>query len=109
MVKRISEEERQAVLRMLARGEDRDTIAAMVDITPSQVSAIAAHVTMGTYELPRLGEGEPQLLEAQTGRIRDDSFGRTRVERPSEAGNGIDPVLLGVDPERGDEVFWNPD
>ena len=109
MVKRISEEERQAVLRMLARGEDRDTIAAMVDITPSQVSAIAAHVTMGTYELPGLDEGEPQLLEAQTGHIRGDSFGRTRVERPSEAGNGIDPVLLGVDAESGDEVFWNPD
>src|SRR6266404_2866312 len=109
MVKRISEQERQAVLRMLARGEDRDTIAAMVDITPSQVSAIAAHVTMGTYELPGLGESEPQLPEGQLGRIRHDSFGRTGVERPPDAGNGIDPVLLGVDAESGDEVFWNPD
>jgi hypothetical protein len=109
MAKRISEQERQTVLRMLARGEDRDTIAAMVDITPSQVSAIAAHVTMGTYELPGLGESEPQLPEGQLGRIRHDSFGRTGVERPPEAGNGIDPVLLGVDAESGDEVFWNPD
>jgi len=54
MSKRITTEERQAVLQMLARGEDRDTIAATVGVTPGQVSAIAAHVTMGTYTLPNL-------------------------------------------------------
>jgi hypothetical protein len=37
------------VLRMLGEGWDRYTIAATVGLTPGQISAIAAHVKMGTY------------------------------------------------------------
>ena len=48
MPKRITEAQKQAVLRMLAQGVDRETIAASVDITPGQVSAVAAGVRMGT-------------------------------------------------------------
>jgi hypothetical protein len=52
MPKKVTREQRDAVLRMLAQGQDRDTIAAAVGVTPGQVSAISAHVRMGTYTLP---------------------------------------------------------
>jgi hypothetical protein len=52
MPSKVTAEQRQAVLRMLAQGQDRDTIAAAVGVTPGQVSAISAHVKMGTYALP---------------------------------------------------------
>jgi hypothetical protein len=46
MPKKVTTEQRQAILQMLAKGEDRDTTAAAVGVTPGQVSAIAAHVKM---------------------------------------------------------------
>jgi hypothetical protein len=52
MPTKVTREQRQAVLSMLGHGHDRDTIAEAVGVTPGQVSAIAAHVTMGTYALP---------------------------------------------------------
>ena len=51
MASRTTESQRQNVLEMLAQGHDRETIAATVGITPAQVSAVAAHVKMGTYAL----------------------------------------------------------
>jgi hypothetical protein len=47
MPKRINSVERAEVLRLLAEGQDRDTIAAAV--TPGQVSA---HVKIWAYSLP---------------------------------------------------------
>jgi hypothetical protein len=38
---------------VLAQGLDRGTVAAQVGVTPGQVSAVAAHVKMGTYEKHR--------------------------------------------------------
>ena len=52
MPKKVTPEQRDEVLRMLTQGHDRDTIAAAVGVTPGQVSAISAHVSMGTYALP---------------------------------------------------------
>ena len=54
MPKRITQEQRDAVLHMLAEGHDRDSIAAAVGVTPGQVSAVSAHVKMGTYSLPSI-------------------------------------------------------
>ena len=50
MPPRITDIQRQAVLELLAQGFDRETVAAQVGVTPGQVSAVAAHVKMGTYE-----------------------------------------------------------
>ena len=50
MPPRIADSQRQAVLALLAQGLARDTVAAQVGITPGQVSAVAAHMKMGTYE-----------------------------------------------------------
>ncbi len=74
MPKKVTPEQRQAVLSMLARGQDRDTIAAAVVVTPGQVSAIAAHVKMGTYALPAVEEPSldaiPEVMERTSNLLR---------------------------------------
>ena len=50
MPPRITDSQRKAVLALLAQGLARETVAAQVGVTPGQVSAVAAHMKMGTYE-----------------------------------------------------------
>ena len=103
MPKRITDDERRAVLALLAQGHDRDTISALVGVTPGQVSAISAHVKMGTYELP-----DPATTPGQrfTPAIPDV------VADLNDCGRACDPVQsipLGKDVESGESVCWNPD
>lgn len=106
MGKRISDEQREQVLRLLAQSEDRDTIAHLVGVTPGQVSAISAHVTMGTYQLPEPTEVDsPEVATAMSGLL--EKLGSTA---PAGAKTpAIAPILLGNDVETGEPVFWNPD
>jgi hypothetical protein len=115
MPKKVTPEQRQTILLMLAQGQDRDTIASATGVTPGQVSAVAAHVKMGTYALPDLGappepdeleEGAvPQPLERTTNLLRQ----LRQLEGAKGRGAQINPILLGADAESGEEVFWNPD
>jgi DNA phosphorothioation-dependent restriction protein DptH len=111
MPKKVTSEQRDAVLRMLAQGQDRDTIAVAVGVTPGQVSAISAHVKMGTYTLPAPDEqlqvmGPLPEQEARTSNL-------LRMLRQLDGAPGretrLSPILLGSDAESGEEVYWNPD
>src|SRR5271165_1873919 len=105
MPKKMTPEQRQAVLRLLAQGLDRDTIAASVGVTPGQVSAISAHVKMGTYVLPE-PDALPELDE-QTEDVSPPVVERTtnllRHLQQLDGAKGhdtqISPILLGVDAE----------
>jgi hypothetical protein len=109
MPKKVTPEQREDVLRMLAQGHDRDTIAAAVGVTPGQVSAISAHVSMGTYVLPEPDEQiqgtAPESLD------RTSNLLRTLQSLEGSAGRetSLCPILLGSDAETGEEVLWNPD
>jgi DNA phosphorothioation-dependent restriction protein DptH len=108
MPKKVSSEQRAAVLRMLAQGQDRETIAAAVGVTPGQVSAILAHVKMGTYALPEPEEEQQDVvptLERTTNLLRQ----LQKLEGAREREMQINPILLGFDIEDGEEVFWIPD
>lgn len=111
MPKKVTAEQRGAVLRMLARGQDRETIAAAVGVTPGQVSAISAHVKMGTYALPDPEElpgdvvPEPGPLERTSNLLRM----LQKLEGAPGRETRLSPILLGSDAESGEEVFWNPD
>jgi hypothetical protein len=113
MPKKVTPEQRDAVLRMLAQGQDRDTIATAVGVTPGQVSAILAHVKMGTYTLPELGAEHEQNIEDVPPVAVERETNLLRQLQKLEGARGherqIEPILLGVDVESGDEVFWNPD
>src|SRR5258707_4785095 len=102
MPKKLSSEQRAAVLRMLAQGQARETIAAAVGITPGQVSAISAHVKMGTYALP-----EPDALpdpaeqaQAPAPLLGERTTNLLRHLQQLEGAKGreaqINPILLGV-------------
>lgn len=109
MPRRITETQRQTVLRMLAQGVDRETIAASVGITPGQVSAVAAHLKMGTYELPAEVEESRENVPEERERTRNLLRQLYDLEGSSAAQTRLAPILLGTDAESNDEVFWNPD
>jgi DNA phosphorothioation-dependent restriction protein DptH len=110
MPKKVSPEQRAAVLRMLAQDQDRDTIAAAVGVTPGQVSAISAHVKMGTYALPEPEEQPEQEAVPEPGERTSNLL---RMLQSLEGAQGretrLAPILLGADAETGEEVSWNPD
>ena len=109
MPKRITDTQREDVLHMLAQGVDRETIAASTGVTPGQVSALAAHVKMGTYILPTEGM-EQSGNESETGSRTENLLSQIHSlqSRGSSKGN-FSPVFLGIDAETEEEVFWNPD
>jgi DNA phosphorothioation-dependent restriction protein DptH len=109
MPKKVTREQRDAVLRMLAQGQDRDTIAAAVGVTPGQVSAISAHVKMGTYALPEPGEGLQDTVPAPVERTSNLLRMLQDLEGTPGRETRLSPILLGTDGETEEEVFWNPD
>ncbi len=111
MPKKVTPEQREAVLRMLVQGQDRDTIAAAVGVTPGQVSAISAHVSMGTYTLPAPEEQLQNMVPVPEPKERTSNLLRMLQQLEGAPGREIrlSPILLGSDAESGEEVFWNPD
>jgi hypothetical protein len=111
MPKKVTVDQRQAILRLLAQGQDRDTIAAAIGVTPGQVSAVSAHVKMGTYTLPdpatrpepdeQMEEGCPPVRERTTNLLRH----LQQLEGTKGRDAQINPILLGGDAETGDEVL----
>lgn len=113
MPKKVTTEQRDEVLRLLSRGQDRDTIAAAVGVTPGQVSAVAAHVKMGTYALPGpQGQGRDGAADEGQGALERATplLDQLRtIEGARGQQTGINPILLGVDLSSGEDVFWNPE
>jgi hypothetical protein len=109
MPPRLTDSQRQAVLKLLAQGFDRETIATQVGVTPGQVSAVAAHVKMRTYEKHRVLDTVVKFTPSE---------GRERVyelleevgtaSRRSQTESSLNRILIGVDAETDEEVFWNP-
>ena len=88
---------------MLSQGFDRDTIAANTGVTPGQVSAVAAHVKMGRYPRPiaRAAESDNRVGNI-LGELHDQAASYSYDGNASR-------IFLGISPENGEEVFWNPD
>jgi hypothetical protein len=110
MPKKVTPEQREAILRLLAQSQDRNTIAASVGVTPGQVSAISAHVTLGTYSMP---DPQGSADEVAAPEPADNTTNLLRMLQSLDATPGrqtrLAPILLGADAETGEEVFWNPD
>jgi DNA phosphorothioation-dependent restriction protein DptH len=110
MAKRVNDEQRRAILRMLSEGHDRETIAAHVGVTPGQVSAIGAHVTMGTYTLAEESASQaPERVAVGPGTQNLLSALRRMDHAPAGHSSDFQPILLGEDAESHDGVHWNPD
>ena len=115
MPKKVSDEQRQQILLLLSHGQDRDTIAAAVGVTPGQVSAISAHVKMGTYQLPEpvaveeAFEPAPAMVRETTPNLLAVLKAHHHEPVAPRTGFGMSPVWLGTDAETGERVYWNPD
>ncbi len=109
MPKKVTPEQRDEILRMLAQGHDRDTISVAVGVTPGQVSAISAHVRMGTYALPD-PEEQPEQTASEAIERTSNLLGMLQsLEGLPGRETKLSPILLGSDAETGEDVAWNPD
>src|SRR4029434_5480935 len=98
MPPRIPESQRKAVLALLAQSLARETVAAKVGVTPGQVSAVAAHLEMRTYEQ----QGAHTVVTQST-----PPAGRERVHdlleeigvasRRGQTVSSLNRILIGVD------------
>ena len=109
MPKKVTPEQRHEILRMLTQGLDRDTIAVAVGATPGQVSAISAHVSMGTYSLPDPEEEAEAAVSVEIEKTSNLLNMLQSLEGSYGRETRLPPVLLGEDAETGEEVSWNPD
>lgn len=110
MPPRITDSQRQAVLALLAQGCDRRMIAAQVGVTPGQVSAVAAHVKMGTYENSAGYDAAVEAVQSEArGRVYALLEGAGAGYRKPKRMSGRGRILIGTDAETDEEVVWNPD
>jgi DNA phosphorothioation-dependent restriction protein DptH len=110
MPPRITNSQRKVVLGLLAQGFDRETIAVRVGVTPGQVSAVAAHVKMGTYEKHGVHDTIVEYMPPERReRVNELLEGIGTASRRSRAESSLNRILIGVDAETDAEVFWNPD
>lgn len=107
MAPRIKDEQRRMVVSLLRQGLDRETIAVRAGVTPGQVSAVAAHITMGTYHGDNsAGIDEVPADEPIQSKVSDVL---QRLDARSLDNEHLNDVLIGIDAESNDEVFWSPD
>src|SRR5438093_2849312 len=85
-MKKITPDLREQIIRRTTEGQPRSRIAEELGVTPSQVSAVLAHQTMGTYA--------PIATDA-TVHASDTKVGRR--------------ILLGADAETNTDVWWQLD
>jgi hypothetical protein len=98
------------VLELLARGFDRETVAARVGVTPGQVSAVAAHVKMGTYEKRRVSDTVVEFTPPkEQERVHELLEEISAASRRSQTASSHNRILIGADAETNEDVFWNPD
>lgn len=66
--------QRQSIIDLLSDGPGNQEIATKLDVTPGQVAAVKAHVSMGNYgEAGGLTEATAEVADAV-----DDAFGLER-------------------------------
>jgi DNA phosphorothioation-dependent restriction protein DptH len=109
MPNKVTPEQRDEVLRMLAQGLDRETIAVAVGVTPGQVSAISAHVRMGTYALPDPDYRPGEVTSPAQERTSNLLSMLQRLDGSPSRKTRLCPILLGSDVETDEPVYWNPD
>ncbi len=104
----ITEAQRRAILEMLGRGDDRRKIASETGVTVGQVSALAAHVTMGTYaaQKPAVSAGERPFKSSPE--RTSNVLARLRHMQPTAVSAIEHRVPVGIDAETGSPVYWNP-
>ncbi len=107
MTKPVTPDQREQILALLKSGSERTVIASSVGVTAGQVSAVAAHRSMGTYadSAPRARIAAEKAFQPKGNllQIRRPAATPAVETRP----NGS--ILIGTDIENGAPAYWNPD
>jgi DNA phosphorothioation-dependent restriction protein DptH len=97
---------------LLDEGLPREAIAKAVGVLPGQVSAVAAHLTMRTYEHQR---SRPTAAATAESILSTPSGEGESLHRPMSRSRGATGeattalrVLLGTDAANGEDVWWYP-
>ena len=103
MTKRISNEQRKLIQKLLEEGTERDEIARIASVTPGQVSAVKAHRTMRTRResarMPR------PVVQSK----RSDNKLTERIESgPILAHGNETEISLGIGAESHQTISWRP-
>lgn len=116
----LNKTQRQRILQRLADEMPKQDIADELGVSKAQVAAVAAHVTMGTYELP-LRSREPKASRVAGRAAKGLPAPRPAEAKPAEAKPAVaepavaepsgppdrEGVLLGAT-EDGRSVLWSP-
>jgi DNA phosphorothioation-dependent restriction protein DptH len=93
---KLSKIQREEILKFLGEGIPRDAIAKVVGVTPGQVSAVAAHVTMATYKKANIDQ-PVKTREPRRAKQRPAIFRESRITIP-----------IGTDKSSNDILYWSP-
>ena len=111
MTKKATPAQKLRVLALLQEGLSRDAIACDVGITPAQVSAVAAHRTMGTYSKSKPTTGNPIEADDPRTMLTDEVPELGNVSEMNVIAEDVvsatNPIWLGTD-SHNESVFWNP-
>jgi RecB family endonuclease NucS len=88
----MSENQKSEIIRLIKEGKlNREQIAEKVGVSPGTVSAIKAHLTMGTYTEPSEAEEVIEAMETTFGLERDLQIAlRSNIEQLEQGLNIID-------------------
>ena len=102
MPPKISRVQRKEIVKLLSEALPRDAIAKLVGVTPAQVSAVAAHMTMATYKDIDTDDG----AEASTPRAEV----KPSAAKDRQGGSPVPKVAIpiGVNKSSGDTLCWSP-
>lgn len=113
----LSSQQKQEIVELLQQGIDKKAVAMTVGVTPGQVAAIAAHMTMRTYEKAGQAavpfEAAPKVA-APVADLDDsddvpDDFGQAALaqeETPGAFSQGM--IFIGHELSSGQPVYWTP-
>jgi DNA phosphorothioation-dependent restriction protein DptH len=93
---RITDNQREEIIRLLDQGLPREAIAKAVGVSPGQVSAVAAHITMATYK------------EANIDQHVETPEPRPAKQRPSSVRESQIAIPIGTDTMSNDVLYWSP-
>jgi hypothetical protein len=93
---KISKTQREEIVKHLGEGLTREVIAKAVGVTAAQVSAVAAHITMGTYE------------DANIDQRAETSEPRLARQQPRIVGESRFAIPVGTGKTSNDILYWSP-
>lgn len=100
MTRKLTSSQRDKVRSLLREGVDRGAIALAVGATPGQVAAVAAHLTMRTYDRP--SKAAPRLRPSN--RTNKTNMREPRLRSHNRAG----AIFIGSEVDTNEPAYWTP-